>query len=322
MSNHSRGSSGDRGRRSREGSPRSGDPAREGGPARAGGQRGGGQRGGGQRGAPRSGASRGDARAGSHEPPRRGLLEERIVGGLHPVRELLRSDHDVTRLLVATSRDPVLVLDEILALASERRIPVERVDRARLDALSDGLVHQGVVALAPPFPHAALDDVLAAAEAAGEAALLVALDGVTDPHNLGSIARTAEAVGAHALLVPERRAAGITPAAEKSAAGALAHLPVVQVGNLARTLRELHGRGIWSIGLDGDAEVELDDHPLAAEPCVLVVGAEGAGLARLTRERCDALVKLPMRGRVGSLNASVAAAVALYTLLRRRAQPT
>ena len=303
MSGHARGSSGARGRRSREGSPRSG------GPARAGGQRAGGQRG---------GTSRGDARVGSHEPPRRGLLEERIVGGLHPVRELFRSDHDVTRLLVATSRDPVSVLDEILALAAEQRVPVERVDRSRLDALSDGLVHQGVVALAPPFPHAALTDVLDAADAAGERALLVALDGVTDPHNLGSIARTAEAVGAHALLVPERRAAGITATAEKSAAGALAHLPVVQVGNLARTLRDLHGRGIWSIGLDGDAEVELDDHPLASEPCVLVVGAEGTGLARLTRERCDALVKLPMRGQVGSLNASVAAAVALYALLRQR----
>jgi len=237
---------------------------------------------------------------------------------LHPVRELLRSAHDVTRVLIAVSRDPVLVLDEIEALAAERGVTVERHDRPVLDALTDGLVHQGVVALAPPVPVATLDEVLAAAERAGEQVLLVALDGVTDPHNLGSIARTAEAVGAHGLLVPERRAAGITPSAEKAAAGALAHLPVVPVTNLARTLRQLHDAGVWSLGLDGDAEVAIADHPLASEPCVLVVGAEGSGLARLTRDRCDALVRLPMRGQVGSLNASVAAAVALYTLLDRR----
>ncbi len=255
---------------------------------------------------------------GGSTPSRRGLLEERVVGGLHPVRELLRSEHDVTRIMVAESRDPVLVLDEILALAAERQLPVERVDRDVLDVVTDGLVHQGVVALAPPFPHASLDAVLDRAAAASEPALLVALDGVTDPHNLGSIARTAEAVGAHALLVPERRSAGVTPTSEKSAAGALAFLPVVEVTNLVRTLGQLHDRGVWSLGLDGNAEVELADHPLVTEPCVLVIGAEGGGLSRLVRERCDALVRLPMRGRVASLNASVAAGVALYELLRHR----
>jgi 23S rRNA (guanosine2251-2'-O)-methyltransferase len=255
---------------------------------------------------------------GGSTSSRRGLLEERVVGGLHPVRELLRSEHDVTRIMVAESRDPVLVLDEILALAAERQLPVERVDRDVLDVVTDGLVHQGVVALAPPFPHASLDAVLQQAAAASEPALLVALDGVTDPHNLGSIARTAEAVGAHALLVPERRSAGVTPTSEKSAAGALAFLPVVEVTNLVRTLGQLHDRGVWSLGLDGNAEVELADHPLVTEPCVLVIGAEGGGLSRLVRERCDALVRLPMRGRVASLNASVAAGVALYELLRHR----
>jgi 23S rRNA (guanosine2251-2'-O)-methyltransferase len=225
----------------------------------------------------------------------------------------------VTRILLASGRDPVLVLDEIVALADERGVPVETVDRSDIDRRCEGLVHQGVVALAPPFPYAALDEVLARADRLGEPALLVALDGVTDPQNLGSIARTAEAVGAHALLVPERRAAGVSPSAEKAAAGALAHLPVVPVTNLVRTLGQLHEAGIWSLGLTGDADLDVADHPLASEPCVLVVGAEGSGLARLTRDRCDALVKLPMRGQVGSLNASVAAAVALYALLRRRA---
>jgi 23S rRNA (guanosine2251-2'-O)-methyltransferase len=222
-------------------------------------------------------------------------------------------------VLVAIGRDHSEVLDEALSLAAQRRIPVDEVERDELDSLTDGLVHQGVVALAPPYRYASLDAVLQRAADAGELPLLVALDGVTDPHNLGSIARTAEAVGAHGLIVPGRRAAGVSPSAEKAAAGALAHLPVVEVTNLVRALGELSAAGVWSLGLDGDAEVELADHPLASEACVLVVGAEGHGLARLTRERCDALVRLPMRGHVGSLNASVAAGVALYELLRQRA---
>ena len=249
----------------------------------------------------------------------RGSDNQRLVGGLHPVRELLRSTQPVHQVLVASNREASPVLDEILALAAARGVAVSERDRDELDRRSDGLVHQGVLAQAPPLVLAQLDEVLDAAQAAGESPLLVALDRITDPHNLGSIARTAEAVGAHALLLPDRRAASVTPTAEKAAAGAFAHLPVVGVTNLVRTLSGLHERGVWSLGLDGDAEVELAAHPLAGEPCVLVVGAEGSGLARLTRERCDALVRLPMRGKVGSLNASVAAGAALYTLLARRA---
>ena len=261
-------------------------------------------------------ASRGGGRHPGGRDTRRG--DQRVVGGLHPVRELLRAGTPVYRVLVADTRDAGPLVAEIRALADAAHVPVEEVERRSLDEVAEGLVHQGVVAVAPPFAYATLEDVLARAAAAGEAPLLVALDGVTDPHNLGSIARTAEAVGAHGLLVPGRRAVGVTPSAEKAAAGALAHLPVVAVGNLVRALGTLSDRGVWSLGLDGDAEVALAEHPLAGEPCVLVVGAEGAGLARLTRDRCDALVRLPMRGRVGSLNASVAAAVALYELLRRR----
>jgi 23S rRNA (guanosine2251-2'-O)-methyltransferase len=256
-----------------------------------------------------------DRRRPSRREPRR---DERLVAGLHPVRELLRAGQPVRRVLVSASRGSSEVLEDLRSAARAAGVEVEEVDAATIDERAAGLVHQGVLALAPPFPYARLEDVLNRATDADEAPLLVALDGVTDPHNLGSIARTAEAVGAHGLLVPGRRAAGVTPTAEKAAAGALAHLPVVEVTNLVRTLELLHDRGVWSLGLDGDADTDLADHPLASEPCVLVVGAEGAGLARLTRERCDALVRLPMRGQVASLNASVAAAVALYELLRRR----
>ncbi len=244
--------------------------------------------------------------------------DHRLVGGVHPVRELLRAGTPVAELLLASGRERDTATRELEELAAAAGVSVRRVEREELDRATDGLVHQGVVAVAPPFRTVRLEQVLAAAEAAGEPPLLVALDGVTDPHNLGSIARTAEAVGAHGLLLPGRRTASVTPVVEKAAAGALAHLPVAEVGNLVRALGELAAVGVWSLGLDGEATVTLTDHPLAAEACVLVVGAEGAGLARLTRERCDALVRLPMRGRVGSLNASVAAGVALYELRRRR----
>ena len=252
---------------------------------------------------------------------RRGRQDRRLVGGLHPVRELLRSRQPVTRLLVATGREGTAVLDEILRLAAERSVPVEEVDRRRLDQLTEGLVHQGVVMVGPPFPYVPLPRVLEGALAAPEPALLVALDQITDPHNLGSIARSADALGAHGLLIPARRTASVTATAEKAAAGALAHLPLAAVTNLARALAELRDAGVWSLGLDGEAAAELAQHPLVTEPCVLVVGAEGAGLSRLTRERCDALVRLPMRGHVSSLNASVAAGVALATIQQRREPP-
>lgn len=222
------------------------------------------------------------------------------------------------RVHLAADRDPDPLLDEVVALARAAGVEVVAVSRDDLDRLAPDLVHQGVVAAAPAFVTVTVDDLLARAADRGELPLLVALDGITDPHNLGAIARTAEAAGAHGLLLAGRRAAGITPTAEKAAAGALAHLGVAVVGNLVRTLGALHEQGVWSLGLDGEAEVELSGHPLAAEPCVLVVGDEGRGLSRLTRERCDALVALPMRGRVGSLNASVAAGVALYTILDAR----
>jgi len=243
---------------------------------------------------------------------------ERLVHGLHPVRELLRAGRRVTGLRVATGRRSTPELEELVALAVEAGVPVDRVEGEELDEAAPGAVHQGVVATAPPFPYATPEDLLAVATRSGRPALLVALDGVTDPRNVGSIARTAEAVGAHGLIVPEHRSAAVTPAVEKAAAGALAHLPVARVTNLVRTLEALGRAGVWSLGLDGTSPTPLTGHPLADGPVVLVVGAEGRGLTRLVRERCDALVALPMRGRVGSLNASVAAGVALYALLAAR----
>lgn len=248
----------------------------------------------------------------------RGDRATRIVVGLHPVRELLRAGRAVHSVSVADTRGGSEVVTEILDLAADRGVAVHEVERAELDRRAGDLVHQGVVATAPPFPYADLGEVLAGIDAAGEPAFLVALDRVTDPHNLGSIARTAEAVGAHGLIVPGRRAASVTPTVEKAAAGALAHLPLVQVPNLVRTLRDLGQRGVWSVGLEADVPDTIYDLALLTEPVVVVIGSEGEGLAQLSQGTCDVLASLPMRGRIGSLNASVAAAVALYEVRRRR----
>lgn len=260
---------------------------------------------------------RGRPRHDRDRPDRR-RPESRLVVGLHPVRELLRAGRPLHRIHLAATRDDSPVVRDLLDLARRAGVPVVEVERHHLDDLAPGLVHQGVVAEAPAFRATPLDEVQGRAEGREWPLLLVALDGVTDPHNLGSIARTAEAVGADGLLVPSRRSAAVTPVAEKAAAGALAHLPLVEVTNLVRALRGLQQRGVWVVGLDGDADTDLADCPLVTEPVVLVVGAEGRGLARLTRDTCDQLAALPMRGQVGSYNASVAAAMALYETLRQR----
>ena len=270
--------------------------------------------------------SRGGQRSSDRREPRgreqRGReprgSEQRVVHGIHPVRELLRAGRRVHEVVIAGARGGTGAVGDIERLAAAAGIPVRDAQPGELERLAPGAVHQGVVALAPPFPLVDLDRLLAHAETSGRPQLLVAVDGVTDPHNLGSIARTAEAVGAHGLVLPDRRSAPVTPVVEKSAAGALAHLPVAGVTNLVRALADLAKAGVWSLGLDGEAPSTLAEHPLASGPVVLVVGAEGDGLSRLVRERCDALVRLPMHGRVGSLNASVAAGVALYTLLAAR----
>jgi 23S rRNA (guanosine2251-2'-O)-methyltransferase len=265
-----------------------------------------------RRGRPAHGARRGAGREPGHD------ATQRAVHGVHPVRELLRAGRRVHEVVLADARSTSGPVADIAQLAAAAGVLVRTAQPGELERLAPGAVHQGVVALAPPFPLVDLDRLLAHAAASGRPPLLVAVDGVTDPHNLGSIARTAEAVGAHGLVLPDRRSAPVTPVVEKAAAGALAHLPVAGVTNLVRALAELGKAGVWSLGLDGEADATLSGHPLASGAVVLVVGAEGGGLTRLVRERCDALVRLPMHGHVGSLNASVAAGVALYSLLAAR----
>jgi 23S rRNA (guanosine2251-2'-O)-methyltransferase len=253
--------------------------------------------------------------AGALTPP--ATRDDHVLLGRHAVLEALRGGRPVSRVLLSAGAHVRGPLDEIVREARARHVPVQTVDRRRLDLLGHGVRHQGVAAVAAEQALVGLDQVLARARERGEAPLLVALDGVEDPHNLGAVIRTAEAAGAHGVIVPRRRAAGLGPAAVRAAAGATAYLPVAGVSNLVAALQRLKAEGVWVIGADASATESYDSGALVP-PVVLVVGGEGRGLHRLVREQCDRVVRIPLWGRVQSLNVSVAAALLLYEAARRR----
>jgi 23S rRNA (guanosine2251-2'-O)-methyltransferase len=237
-----------------------------------------------------------------------------VLYGRNSVLEALRAGRAIRRLLIA---DGAHGLDNLVAEARRLRVPYEILDRRELDGRA-GDHHQGVIAEAEPFTYAHPDDLLTAADARGEPPLLLALDSLQDPQNFGTLLRTAQAVGAHGVLLPEHRAVGVTPAVSNASAGAVEHLRVARVTNLARSLGQLKSRGLWVYGLSGDAENSYWEVDLSG-PLALVVGSEGSGLGRLVREACDLLVRIPMAdGAIQSLKASVAGSLVLYEALRRR----
>ena len=231
--------------------------------------------------------------------------------------EALRAGRPISRVLIAQTAHVRGPLQEIVEEARRRRVPVQTVDPRRLDTLSQGIPHQGVAALGAIQTLVELGALLERARDRGEAPFLMVLDGIEDPQNLGAVIRTAEAAGAHGVVIPRRRAAGLSPAVARAAAGATAYLPVAGVTNLVAALERLKQDGVWVIGADADASERYDGGALAP-PVALVLGSEGRGLHRLVRERCDRLVRIPLWGRVGSLNVSVAAALLLYETARRR----
>ncbi len=241
------------------------------------------------------------------------------VFGRNSVVEAIRAGIPVTTMYVASRIDSDDRVREALKAAVAQSLPLIEVQRAELDRLSDGGVHQGLAIQVPAYEYAHPDDLLAAAAEAGEAALIVALDGVTDPRNLGAVVRSAGAFGAHGVLVPERRSAGLTASAWKVSAGAAARVPVARAGNLTRALEAYQEAGCFVVGLDAGGELDLPLLEMVHEPLVLVVGSEGKGLSRLVRETCDLVVSIPMSSATESLNAGVAAGVALYEVARRRA---
>ena len=236
--------------------------------------------------------------------------------GIHAVKEALEAQRPIDRIAIAKGRQDTRV-EEIVRLAREQGVPVRFEDRRQLDRLANSKDHQGVVALAAARAAATLGDILEHANAGHGMGLLVLLDGVEDPHNLGAIIRTALAAGAHGVIIPERRAAGLTDTVARASAGALAHLPVAKVTNLVRTMEELKEAGYWLVGLDEDGDKTYTEVDYTS-PVGIVLGGEGQGLHELTRKRCDFVVKLPTTGPVKSLNVSVATGVILFEVLRQR----
>ncbi|MGA2133860.1 MAG: 23S rRNA (guanosine(2251)-2'-O)-methyltransferase RlmB [Bryobacteraceae bacterium] len=231
-----------------------------------------------------------------------------ILSGINPILESLKSGRPLDRILIAKGAGGPRV-QQIIELARQAPVPVRFEERASLDRLAGTPAHQGVIAMGASQKYADLDDVMGAP-------LLVVLDGVEDPHNLGAVARTAHAAGAGAIVIPERRAAGLTDVTAKAAAGALAHLPVARATNINRALEALKERGYWIYGLDERGAEDYDKVAYNA-PTVLVFGGEGKGLHEQVRKHCDVLVRIPMQGQIPSLNVSVAAGIVLFELRRR-----
>ncbi len=256
-------------------------------------------------------------------PQRRTGSEAEWVAGRNSVVETLRAGVPVTAVYVAEGAERDGRLREAFAIASDAGISLLEVSRNELDRLTGGAVHQGLAARIPPYEYAHPDELLVLAQEAGEPPLLVALDQVTDPRNLGAVVRSASGFGAHGVVVPERRAAGMTASAWKTSAGAAARVPVARAVNLVRQLKAYQAAGCMVVGLAADGEVSLPElvapDGLAEGPLVVVVGAEGGGLSRLVAETCDQLVSIPMARELESLNAGVAASVTLYAIARARA---
>jgi 23S rRNA (guanosine2251-2'-O)-methyltransferase len=258
------------------------------------------------------------AKASATRPKRRNSTDAEWIAGRNAVVESLREGVPINGVYVAEGAERDGRLREAFKLASERGISLLEVTKAELDRMTSGAVHQGLAARIPAYEYAHPDDLLERAVEMGEPALVVALDQVTDPRNLGAAIRSAAAFGAHGVVIPERRAAGMTASAWKTSAGAAARIPVAQTVNLVRQLKSYQEAGCMVIGLSADGEVALPDLELADGPLVVVVGSEGDGLSRLVAETCDQLVKIPMVNQVESLNAGVAASVALYAVAQAR----
>ncbi|KAA9381912.1 23S rRNA (guanosine(2251)-2'-O)-methyltransferase RlmB [Microbispora cellulosiformans] len=241
-----------------------------------------------------------------------------VIGGRNPVVEALRAGVPASTLYVAQRIDSDDRVREAIKIAADRGIALLEIGRDRLDRLTESTVHQGVGLQIPPYEYAHPEQLVERARDAAEVPLIVALDSVTDPRNLGAIARSATAFGAHGLLIPSRRSAGVSAGAWKTSAGTLATLPVARASNLTQTLQAYREEGLFVIGLDGTATVDIADVELASEPLVVVVGSEGKGLSRLVRESCDQIARIPMNAAAESLNAGVAAGIALYEVARHR----
>ena len=239
-----------------------------------------------------------------------------LIEGRNAVIEALRAGTAIDKIYLARGETDA-TLGHIASTARNKGVVVTEVDRRKLDGMSRTKSHQGVIAVAAVREYADVDDILGAAREKGEPPLIVVCDELSDPHNLGAVIRTAECAGAHGVIIPKRRSAGLTAIVAKTSAGAVSYLPVARVPNLTAALKDLKERGLWVFGTAADGGTSLYQADLKG-PAVLVIGSEGDGMGRLVREQCDFLVSIPMKGKLNSLNASAAAAVVLYEAVRQR----
>lgn len=242
-------------------------------------------------------------------------MSQDIIMGKNPVLEALKSGRDINKIFIAEGSQGGQ-MQQVIGLAKASNVFVQFVPKKKLDQMAEGN-HQGVVAQVAAYQYAEMDDLFLAAEKRNEAPFFLLLDEIEDPHNLGSIMRTADAVGAHGIIIPKRRAVGLTATVAKASTGAIEHIPVVRVTNMARTIDELKEKGVWIAGTDAKGSQDYR-HFDGTLPLGLVIGSEGKGMGRLIRDKCDFLIHLPMAGHVTSLNASVAAALLMYEVYRKR----
>ncbi|GFZ32873.1 23S rRNA (guanosine(2251)-2'-O)-methyltransferase RlmB [Clostridium zeae] len=243
-------------------------------------------------------------------------IREDVVEGRNAVIEALKSDRTIEQILIANGNMEGSI-NKIIAMAKEKRVVIKEVDRKKLDSISETGTHQGVIAIVTPFKYSEVEDILKYAEEKGEKPFIIILDELEDPHNLGSIVRTAELSGVHGIIIPKRRNVGVTSTVYKSAAGAIEHMKIAKVTNINTVIDELKEVGVWVYGaeIDGDSYSYETDFSGA---CALIIGSEGRGMSKLTKDKCDKLVKIPMVGKINSLNASVAGGIMMYEILKSR----
>ena len=242
--------------------------------------------------------------------------DEGLIEGRNAVTEALRSGRAINKVYLADG-DTDKSLGRLAAMAKDAGAVVVRIDRRKLNDMSPTGAHQGIIAAVAAHEYASLEDILALAESRGEVPLIVLCDELSDPHNLGAIIRTAECAGAHGVVIPKRRSVGLTAVVGKASAGALEYMPVARVSNITAAIRELKQRGVWVYGTAADGDADLYHADLKG-PSAIVIGNEGAGMSRLVAESCDLKVRIPMKGRISSLNASASAAILLYEAVRQR----
>lgn len=238
-----------------------------------------------------------------------------IIEGRNPIIEALKNNRPIEKIMVNKASKEGSI-KKILAMARDNKVIIQEVDRHKLDEMSESHAHQGVIAITSDYRYYELDEILEIPKERGEDPFFIILDGITDPHNLGSIIRTADAVGAHAIIIPKRRSVQITPIVAKASAGAVEYVPVCKVTNIVNTIKTLKENGLWIAAVDMDGQTFYQQN--LAGPLGLVVGSEGEGISRLVKQNCDFTVSMPMSGNVTSLNASVAGGILLYEVYRQR----